>query len=670
LHTTYFPGLARRQERREEREKNKQKENDNITTKEKRTMPATESNDRIKALANLLVAADDDGDYDDYDDYDGDVGEDIMWSGTVRGKLELFETKNHKNIDSAVTVAAAAAALTSTGVEEAKVDAAANTPAAAGQDGAGAVETAASKKRAEVEAAAVSPPAAGLRRPLRSDDAKKFLCLVSKGCGHDRRQSSNQSRALAWLASRGVPHVVVDGMDPKARDVREELFAISGVRGNYPQFFVASSDGRAIEYFGDFDKMEILNETSGLPTEVLAMHPDLMTWEDITFGTATAAGGNGVRAQAGGAAVAAASTEAPASADIGMAATTATKTTTATTTATDHPSSDDSSSAVRQYPDQKMGAREVTRLKEGGAQVRTASARGNESEDAGDCEGGDDGSHDDDETNDAQRNLLQQPQSRLTFGCPDTYGAAGTGDVEYDYIPPVKERALAISVWEINKWKNGHQQALECQELYLSSSSSDAEDGSGGGFVGGNSGKELSPPRGHGVVGGQTSVDVKNRKHEKPPSFLAQFVESLNEDENDYDKENGGPEDGREHSHEMEKQEKNKGKLKERTKKGIKRAVRPPPPLDFLAQVEEHENTINGVEARALPPQTLSPRRRQALSPRNTDGSFFGANVALASSPSGSNKKIRGRGRIDARNKPPMSPRIINARSSPSATPS
>jgi hypothetical protein len=107
-------------------------------------------------------------------------------------------------------------------------------------------------------------------------DPKKLICLVSKGC-HDRVQTANQSRALNWLASRKVPHTIVDGMDPEQREERDKLFEISAIRGNYPQFFFEFQDGQ-INFFGNFDKIETLNETSGLPLEMLAQHPELETW--------------------------------------------------------------------------------------------------------------------------------------------------------------------------------------------------------------------------------------------------------------------------------------------------------------------------------------------------------------------------------------------------------
>ncbi len=170
--------------------------------------------------------------------------------------------------------------------------------------------------------AAAKSRIACLRGPLGgSNNGKKLICLVSRGCGHDRCQSLNQSRALGWLASRGVPHEIVDGTDPNAGDLRERLFAIS-----------------------NFDRMEMLNKMSGLPPKVLATHPKLMTMEDIHFGTTAnpprhrhdrrprqfeAAGREAV--------VAVALRDAPASIDICMEAMTATETTTATemvTTAT------------------------------------------------------------------------------------------------------------------------------------------------------------------------------------------------------------------------------------------------------------------------------------------------------------------------------------------------
>ena len=113
---------------------------------------------------------------------------------------------------------------------------------------------------------------------IMATEPKKLIVLISKGC-HDRTQSANQSKALDWLKSRHVPYIIVNGNDVNQRERRNELFDISGTRGNYPQFFFEHKDG-SMSFF-NFEKLESLNETGGLPPEVLAQHPELETWDKI-----------------------------------------------------------------------------------------------------------------------------------------------------------------------------------------------------------------------------------------------------------------------------------------------------------------------------------------------------------------------------------------------------
>jgi hypothetical protein len=61
---------------------------------------------------------------------------------------------------------------------------------------------------------------------------------------------------------------------------REELFGISGIRGNYPQFFFVHSNG-ATSYFGGWDKLEEVNEATSLPQHILDQHPEIITWEQV-----------------------------------------------------------------------------------------------------------------------------------------------------------------------------------------------------------------------------------------------------------------------------------------------------------------------------------------------------------------------------------------------------
>jgi len=82
---------------------------------------------------------------------------------------------------------------------------------------------------------------------------------------------------------------------------RNELFSLSGVRGNFPQFFLVENNGKGagstnddvvssscesdsastIRFLGDWDKIEALNDASSLPDEILDANPSIITWEKV-----------------------------------------------------------------------------------------------------------------------------------------------------------------------------------------------------------------------------------------------------------------------------------------------------------------------------------------------------------------------------------------------------
>mmetsp|Transcript_26351 Transcript_26351/g.39922 ORF Transcript_26351/g.39922 Transcript_26351/m.39922 type:complete len:229 (+) Transcript_26351:32-718(+) len=109
--------------------------------------------------------------------------------------------------------------------------------------------------------------------------AKRLIVLLSNGVS-DRVQSANQGRALMLLQAKKVPFVEVDGMDVAQKERRDELFKISNIRGNYPQFFLEDENGE-ISYVGDWEYVEGLNESSSLPEETLQANPQIKTWESI-----------------------------------------------------------------------------------------------------------------------------------------------------------------------------------------------------------------------------------------------------------------------------------------------------------------------------------------------------------------------------------------------------
>jgi|Transcript_18747 hypothetical protein len=110
-------------------------------------------------------------------------------------------------------------------------------------------------------------------------EEKKLLVLISRGVS-DRTQAANQSRAFTFLKAKNTPYIEIDGNDPELREIRNELFEISGIRGNYPQFFVAFKDG-STKFLGDFEKLELLNDNSALPEDVLENHPEIETWDSV-----------------------------------------------------------------------------------------------------------------------------------------------------------------------------------------------------------------------------------------------------------------------------------------------------------------------------------------------------------------------------------------------------
>eukprot|EP00586_Coscinodiscus_wailesii_P022718 CAMPEP_0172494476 /NCGR_PEP_ID=MMETSP1066-20121228/48921_1 /TAXON_ID=671091 /ORGANISM="Coscinodiscus wailesii, Strain CCMP2513" /LENGTH=112 /DNA_ID=CAMNT_0013265475 /DNA_START=116 /DNA_END=457 /DNA_ORIENTATION=+ len=97
-----------------------------------------------------------------------------------------------------------------------------------------------------------------------SDNSGKILLiLISKGVT-DRKQATEQARAFQLFEAKGIPCTTVDGMDPAQRERRNELFAISGIRANYPQFFFVGKDGGETTFIGTWDMIEGLNETGQL----------------------------------------------------------------------------------------------------------------------------------------------------------------------------------------------------------------------------------------------------------------------------------------------------------------------------------------------------------------------------------------------------------------------
>eukprot|EP00980_Cylindrotheca_fusiformis_P018726 scaffold6241_cov129-Cylindrotheca_fusiformis.AAC.3 len=112
----------------------------------------------------------------------------------------------------------------------------------------------AQKEKAEIE-----------QNKLAAKDNDFVMLLSSQsGSNHQMKKTKSSKRILDSI---GVKPVIVDGADPKEKQTRDELFRLSGVRGNYPQFFVKSQEG-GTSFFGDFEVLDEKNKSGTLVKEI------------------------------------------------------------------------------------------------------------------------------------------------------------------------------------------------------------------------------------------------------------------------------------------------------------------------------------------------------------------------------------------------------------------
>lgn len=144
---------------------------------------------------------------------------------------------------------------------------------------------------------------------MTAENSKKKLLVLHTSASLGRSQVHICERALTLLHAKKIPFESLDGADlaNKERYVgrfvgsrsscamhqshtgvyrhsrsarRNELFAISGIRGNYPQFFLVDEHDN-VEFLGNWDKIEAVNDASSLPDEILEANPSIITWDKV-----------------------------------------------------------------------------------------------------------------------------------------------------------------------------------------------------------------------------------------------------------------------------------------------------------------------------------------------------------------------------------------------------
>ena len=109
-----------------------------------------------------------------------------------------------------------------------------------------------------------------------------MLVLISS-MSLDRNVQQQQDRAMTLLRAKGISFETIDGAQAVNKERRNDLFAMSGLRGKYPQFFLVhpqaqtrdDDDGESepvlptVSFFADWDKLEAINDASSLPDDIL-----------------------------------------------------------------------------------------------------------------------------------------------------------------------------------------------------------------------------------------------------------------------------------------------------------------------------------------------------------------------------------------------------------------
>lgn len=98
---------------------------------------------------------------------------------------------------------------------------------------------------------------------------RRMVVLISKAIT-DPMQAIHQEQSLAILHDHDIEVEFVDGADPTTEEIRECLFAVSGISQVYPQFFIVDDDGMT-EFLGNFEEMKQLHDNGELRSAILGI---------------------------------------------------------------------------------------------------------------------------------------------------------------------------------------------------------------------------------------------------------------------------------------------------------------------------------------------------------------------------------------------------------------
>merc|ERR1711865_367310 len=104
-----------------------------------------------------------------------------------------------------------------------------------------------------------------LKEAAERSENKRLLMLISSSSGR-HEQKTAQDRALTILKGMGT--------DPDHRQRRNDLFAISGIRAMYPQFFTVDADDN-IKFLANWESFEFMHDSGSLSDSMKLHTPEL-----------------------------------------------------------------------------------------------------------------------------------------------------------------------------------------------------------------------------------------------------------------------------------------------------------------------------------------------------------------------------------------------------------
>ncbi len=104
--------------------------------------------------------------------------------------------------------------------------------------------------------------------------------LLFSGLATDQIQIVNSRRLEDVLSSKKLVFDKIDGSLAEHKTIRDELFAISGQRGKYPQCFIKSVDG--YKFIGFWEELQSLIDCDSLPPDVISANPTIPTFSKVT----------------------------------------------------------------------------------------------------------------------------------------------------------------------------------------------------------------------------------------------------------------------------------------------------------------------------------------------------------------------------------------------------